>query len=271
MLARLDPRFLDRLWFPLGEQSKDETRAEAERAGLEAAAPRREPGGLLPRRRRLPRLPRAPRSRPGGRPDRRRGGQASSAATPASGASRPGQRKRPRGRRRRAALRAAQRAADEHGRRRPALGARHRRGRRRAAASTSSVERAEVKLRYRSPAVGAGVARRPTAAFACDLDDPPTASPPGQAAVLYERDAVVGAGTIANLPKPSRPSRVCTERANDRRRDHAHHPARAAVPRGRAPRARRRRRAAEPDASRASTTSRRRSRRCSSAHRSTAR
>src|SRR5262249_16706320 len=37
MLARLDPRFLDRLWFPLGTQTKDETRAEAERAGLAAA------------------------------------------------------------------------------------------------------------------------------------------------------------------------------------------------------------------------------------------
>jgi len=37
MLARLDPRFLDRLWFPLGSQSKEETRAEAERAGLAVA------------------------------------------------------------------------------------------------------------------------------------------------------------------------------------------------------------------------------------------
>src|SRR5437763_3792548 len=37
MLARLDPRFLDRVWFPLGEQTKAETRAEAERAGLDAA------------------------------------------------------------------------------------------------------------------------------------------------------------------------------------------------------------------------------------------
>jgi tRNA-specific 2-thiouridylase len=37
MLARLDPRFLDRLWFPLGEQTKTETRTEAERAGLAAA------------------------------------------------------------------------------------------------------------------------------------------------------------------------------------------------------------------------------------------
>src|SRR3954449_3809163 len=38
MLARLDPRFLERVWFPLGEQTKDETRAEAARAGLEAAS-----------------------------------------------------------------------------------------------------------------------------------------------------------------------------------------------------------------------------------------
>jgi hypothetical protein len=37
MLARLDPRHLDRIWFPLGEQSKEETRAEAERGGLAVA------------------------------------------------------------------------------------------------------------------------------------------------------------------------------------------------------------------------------------------
>src|SRR5260221_8101325 len=37
MLARLDPRLLDRISFPLGEQCKEETRAEAERAGLDAA------------------------------------------------------------------------------------------------------------------------------------------------------------------------------------------------------------------------------------------
>jgi len=37
MLARLDPRLLDRISFPLGGQSKEETRAEAERAGLAAA------------------------------------------------------------------------------------------------------------------------------------------------------------------------------------------------------------------------------------------
>src|SRR5438046_4704065 len=37
MLARLDPRLLDRIWFPLGGQTKEETRAEAARAGLAVA------------------------------------------------------------------------------------------------------------------------------------------------------------------------------------------------------------------------------------------
>jgi tRNA-specific 2-thiouridylase len=37
MLARLDPRLLERIWFPLGEQTKEETRAEAARAGLAVA------------------------------------------------------------------------------------------------------------------------------------------------------------------------------------------------------------------------------------------
>jgi tRNA-specific 2-thiouridylase len=37
MLARLDPRHLERIWFPLGEQTKAATRTEADAAGLEAA------------------------------------------------------------------------------------------------------------------------------------------------------------------------------------------------------------------------------------------
>jgi tRNA-uridine 2-sulfurtransferase len=37
MLARLDPSLLDRVSFPLGEQTKEETRAEAHRAGLAVA------------------------------------------------------------------------------------------------------------------------------------------------------------------------------------------------------------------------------------------
>src|SRR5438552_13528325 len=38
MLARLDPRHLGQIAFPLGDQTKDETRAEAERAGLAVAS-----------------------------------------------------------------------------------------------------------------------------------------------------------------------------------------------------------------------------------------
>jgi tRNA-uridine 2-sulfurtransferase len=41
MLGRIEPRLLERVWFPLGDQTKDETRAEASAAGL-AAAHRRE-------------------------------------------------------------------------------------------------------------------------------------------------------------------------------------------------------------------------------------
>src|ERR671936_298502 len=37
MLARLDPRRLERIWFPLGGQTKEETRAEAAAAGLSVA------------------------------------------------------------------------------------------------------------------------------------------------------------------------------------------------------------------------------------------
>jgi tRNA-specific 2-thiouridylase len=57
------------------------------------------------------------------------------------------------------------------------------------------LERAEVKLRYRSPAVGASVT--PTdGGFRLRLDRPAYGVAAGQAAVLYDRDAVVGAGTI---------------------------------------------------------------------------
>ncbi|HEY3205630.1 MAG TPA: tRNA 2-thiouridine(34) synthase MnmA [Gaiellaceae bacterium] len=38
MLGRLDPRSLERIWFPLGEQTKEATRAEAAAAGLAVAA-----------------------------------------------------------------------------------------------------------------------------------------------------------------------------------------------------------------------------------------
>ena len=37
MLGRLDPGLLERIWFPLGDQTKEATRVEAAQAGLEAA------------------------------------------------------------------------------------------------------------------------------------------------------------------------------------------------------------------------------------------
>ena len=48
MLAALHPVELDRIWFPLGEQTKEETREERARAGPPPRV-RGEPGGLLPR------------------------------------------------------------------------------------------------------------------------------------------------------------------------------------------------------------------------------
>jgi tRNA-uridine 2-sulfurtransferase len=55
--------------------------------------------------------------------------------------------------------------------------------------------RVEAKLRYRSPAVAATV--EPTArGFRLALDEPAYGVAPGQTAVLYDDDAVVGSGTV---------------------------------------------------------------------------
>jgi tRNA-specific 2-thiouridylase len=57
------------------------------------------------------------------------------------------------------------------------------------------VERAEAKLRYRSSPVAAAV-EPIEGGFALELDEPAEAVAPGQVAVLYDGDAVVGAGVI---------------------------------------------------------------------------
>ena len=57
------------------------------------------------------------------------------------------------------------------------------------------VDRADAKLRYRSEPVAARVTRRP-GGFELDLDAPVYGVARGQAAVLYEGDAVVGCGVI---------------------------------------------------------------------------
>ncbi len=58
------------------------------------------------------------------------------------------------------------------------------------------IERVQAKLRYRSPAMAASV-RIERDGFVLDLDEPAYGVAPGQAAVLYDGDTVVGAGLIA--------------------------------------------------------------------------
>jgi tRNA-specific 2-thiouridylase len=55
----------------------------------------------------------------------------------------------------------------------------------------------EAKLRYRSPGAGATVTAEQRG-FRIALDEPAYGVAVGQAAVLYEGDAVVGAGLISS-------------------------------------------------------------------------
>ena len=193
MLARLDPRRLDRLWFPLADARKENVRAEAERAGL-AVARRAESQeacflagddyraflgrhGLEPRDgsivgedgRELGRHDGFWRFTPG----QRRGlGLAAPeplyvlGTQPSANAVVVG----PRASLARTEVTARGRLYAEAG-------------------------RVEVKLRYRSPAVPARV--EPTArGFRLELDEPAYGVAAGQAAVLYDRDTVVGYGLI---------------------------------------------------------------------------
>jgi tRNA-specific 2-thiouridylase len=194
MLARLEPKQLERIWFPLGEQDKDATRAEAASAGL-AVAGRAESqeacflagddyraflgrNGLEPR--------------PGHVVDEQgktigehdgfwrftpgqRKGIGVSASTPLYVLD----------------ANAATNAV--------IVGPHASLARRRVAASGRlyvDVGRAAAKLRYRSPAVAASVSQSP-GGFTLELDEPAYGVARGQAAVLYEHDAVVGCGLIS--------------------------------------------------------------------------
>jgi tRNA-specific 2-thiouridylase len=195
MLARLDPRFLDRVSFPLGEQGKDDTRAEAERAGL-AAAQRPESQeacflagddyrtflerqGVEPRAGAIVDLDGNKLGEHDGfwrfTAGQRKGiGVASGSALYVLNADAATN-----------TVRVGPRAALE---------------RRRVEATGRvyvDVDRAEAKLRYRSPPVGATVAATEDG-FELDLDEPAYGVASGQAAVLYEGDAVVGCGTITH-------------------------------------------------------------------------
>jgi tRNA-uridine 2-sulfurtransferase len=195
MLARLDPAKLDRVWFPLGEQDKSATRAEAERAGLDVArrAESQEAcflagddyraflgrhgvvaadGAIVDETgRELGRHDGYWRFTPG-----QRKGIGVSAATPLY-------------------VIGADAAANA-----VVVGPRESLARTRVTASGrvyADVDRADAKLRYRSPAVSASVLPAP-GGFALDLDEPAFGVARGQAAVLYEGDAVVGCGLVSD-------------------------------------------------------------------------
>lgn len=194
MLARLDPGHLGRVWFPLGDQTKVETYAQAERAGL-AAARRHESqeacflaGGDY----------RDFLSRAGLRDDE---GEITDEGGRRLGTHRGYWRFTP-GQRRGLGLAAGSPLhvvrTDPVGNRvvvaeRPGLARTRVRAR---GTLFCAVARAEAKLRYRSPATGADVEPLEDG-FRLTLDSPAYGVAPGQGAVLYEDDAVVGAGTIA--------------------------------------------------------------------------
>jgi tRNA-specific 2-thiouridylase len=195
MLARLDPKRLERVWFPLGGQDKESTRAEAERSGLAVARrPDSQEACFLAGddyRSFLGRHGLAPREGPildqGGR---ELGGH--------DGFWRftPGQRKGLGV----AAGRPLYVLDSEPRSNTVRVGPRESLARRRVAAAGRlyvDVDRAEAKLRYRSPAVAAHVTPRPRG-FELELEEPAFGVARGQAAVLYEGDAVVGCGLVSS-------------------------------------------------------------------------
>jgi tRNA-specific 2-thiouridylase len=195
MLARLDPAQLERLWFPLGEQDKDATRREAAGAGLAAAArPESQEACFLAGDDYRSFLARhGLEARPGPIVDER---GSELGAHDGFWRFTPGQRKG-------IGVSAAQPLyvidADAATNAvvvgpRDALARRrvHARGR-----LYADVARADAKLRYRSPAVGASVAAT-EGGFSLTLDEPAFGVARGQAAVLYDGDAVVGCGTISS-------------------------------------------------------------------------
>jgi tRNA-specific 2-thiouridylase len=193
MLAKLDPRFLDRLWFPLGEQTKVETRAEAERAGLSAArkAESQEACFLAGGDYRDFLLRHGLDAAPGAIVDER---GTELGRHDGTWQFTPGQRR---------GLGIAS-AEPLYALRTDAPTNTVVVGPRRALARTEvfargrlhvPVERADVKLRYRSPAVPARV-EQTKEGFRVVLDEPAYGVAPGQAAVLYDGEAVVGCGTV---------------------------------------------------------------------------
>ena len=194
MLAALDPRRLTRVWFPLGEQGKDDTRAEAARAGLSAAGRAEsqeacflagddyrsflERHGLESNEGPVVDEQGRELGRHGGfwrfTPGQRKGIGVATGIPLYALRTDPGENTVVVGPR-------------------DALACTRVRARGRLYVP---VTRAQAKLRYRSPAIAAEV--EPTArGFGLTLDEPAYGVAKGQAAVLYDDDAVVGVGRVS--------------------------------------------------------------------------
>jgi tRNA-uridine 2-sulfurtransferase len=193
MLAQVDPALLGRIWFPLGEQGKEETRDEAHRAGLDVArrAESQEACFLAGDDYRTFLSRHGLASRRGPIVD-----QAGNELGTHGGVWEftPGQRRgigvvaeRP------LYVLDTDAAAGA-----VVVGPHEALARRRVKASGAlhlPVNRAEAKLRYRSPAIAARVSDTGDG-FELELDEPAYGVARGQAAVLYEGDAVVGCGIV---------------------------------------------------------------------------
>jgi tRNA-specific 2-thiouridylase len=193
MLASVDPDELDRIWFPLGEQDKSETRAEAERAGLAAAhRPESQEACFLAGDDYRTFLGRhGLDAQPGAIVDE---DGATVGAHDGFWRFTPGQRKGIGV----VAERPLYVLGSDSRSNTVTVGPRESLARTRVAVSGRlylDVDRADAKLRYRSPAVPAAV-RRTGDGFALELDEPAYGVAPGQAAVLYEGDTVVGCGLV---------------------------------------------------------------------------
>lgn len=193
MLATLDPKHLERLWFPLGEQTKEQTRAEAAAAGLAVAEKIESQEACFL----------------AGDDYRAFLGRHGLAAQPGPVVDTAGTqigthdgfwRFTP-GQRRGLGIAAAEPlyavATDARTNTvvagpKAALATDRVSARGRLYADSGAVD---VKLRYRSPAVGAQVERTATG-FRLLLDEPAYGVARGQAAVLYDGDVVVGAGVV---------------------------------------------------------------------------
>ena len=196
MLARLGAPapVADPLPARRADQGGDARRGGRGRA--RGGAPRGEPGGVLPRRRRLPLVPRPPGAarRRRARSSTRRA--SSSASTTATGSSR-----------RVSGAVSASRPPSRSTRSRPTPArTRSWSGRAPSLARTrvsargqlyAPVSRVTAKLRYRSPAVPATVEATATG-FRLQLDEPAYGVARGQAAVLYDGDVVVGSGLVTS-------------------------------------------------------------------------